>query len=60
MRMAEMELTREIEMLKMSNQQNISLEKIKAQLADTAMRERSKKDLFTAEQNLKMQLGSGI
>ena len=60
LRMAEMQLTREIEMLKMSNQQNISLEKIKAQLADTAMRERGKKELFTAEQNLKMQLGSGI
>ena len=60
MRMAEMQLTREIEMLKLSNTQNISLEKIKAQLADTAIRERGKKELFAAEQQLKLTTGSGI
>jgi len=59
-RMAEMQLTREIEMLKMSNTQNISLEQIKAKLADTAMRERGKKELYSAEANLKMSTGSGI
>jgi hypothetical protein len=60
MRMAEMQLTREIEMLKLSNTQNISLEKIKAQLADTAIKERGKKELFAAEQQLKLSTGSGI
>jgi DNA-directed RNA polymerase alpha subunit len=58
--MAEMQLTREIEMLKLSNTQNISLEKIKAQLADTAIKERGKKELFAAEQQLKLSTGSGI
>ena len=53
-------MTREIEMLKMSNQQNISLETIKAKLAETAIKERGKKELYAAEQNLKMTMGSGI
>jgi hypothetical protein len=60
MRMVELQMTREIEMLKMSNSQNISLEVIKAKLADTAIRERGRKELFAAEQNLKLQTGSGI
>lgn len=59
-RIQEMTMQREIEMLKMANNQNISLEKIKAQLADTAIRERGRKELFAAEQRLKMQTGSGI
>lgn len=59
-RMAEMQLTREIEMLKMANTQNLTLEQIKAKLADTAMRERSKKELYAAEANLKMTTGQGI
>ena len=58
--MTELQMTREIEMLKMSNTQNISLETIKAKLADTAIRERSKKEIYAAEQNLKLQTGSGI
>lgn len=56
----QLEMTREIEMLKLSNSQNISLEKIKAQLADTAMKERSRKELFAAERDLALQTGSGI
>jgi hypothetical protein len=60
LRMAEMQITREIEMLKLSNTQNISLEQIKAKLADTAIKERGKKELYAAEQNLKLQTGSGI
>ena len=60
LRMAELQLNREIEMLKLSNQQNISLEKIKAQLADTAMRERGRKELFAAERQLKLTTGSGV
>ena len=58
--MAEMQLTREIEMLKMANNQNLTLEQIKAKLADTAMRERGKKELYAAEANLKMTTGQGI
>jgi hypothetical protein len=60
LRMAELQMQREIEMLKMSNTQNISLEQIKAKLADTAIRERGKKEIYAAEQNLKLQTGSGI
>ena len=56
----QLEMTREIEMLKLSNSQNISLEKIKAQLADTAMKERSRKELFAAERDLALKTGSGI
>lgn len=59
-KMAELQMQREIEMLKMANQQNLSLEKIKAQLADTAIKERGRKELFAAEQNLKLKTGSGI
>jgi hypothetical protein len=59
-RMAELEMEREVEMLKMANAQNLSLEKIKAQLADTAIKERGRKELFAAEQDLKMRMGSGI
>lgn len=50
----------ELEMLKMANAQNLSLEQIKAKLGDTAIRERSKQSLFAAERRLKMQMGSGI
>jgi hypothetical protein len=60
LRMAELQMSREIEMLKMSNSQNISLEEIKAKLAETAIRERSKKEIYAAEQNLKLRTGSGI
>lgn len=59
-RREEMQLQREIEMLKMANVQNLSLEQIKAKLADTAIRERGKKELFAAEQRLKLVAGSGI
>jgi hypothetical protein len=59
-RQEQMMLTREIEMLRMANQQNMSLEQIKAKLADTAIRERGKKELFAAEQRLKLVAGSGV
>ena len=60
LRIMELQLTREIEMLKMSNTQNISLETIKAKLADTAMKERTRKELFAAERDLALKTGSGI
>ena len=59
-RQQELQMQREIEMLKMANTQNLTLEQIKAKLADTAMRERSRKELFAAEQRLKLVAGSGI
>ena len=59
-RQQELQMQREIEMLKMANQQNLTLEQIKAKLADTAMRERGRKELFAAEQRLKLVAGSGI
>jgi hypothetical protein len=59
-RSQEIQAQREIEMMKLATQQNLSLEQIKAQLADTAMRERGKKELFAAEQRLKLVAGSGI
>lgn len=59
-RREEMQMEREIEILRMANAQNLSLEQIKAKLADTAIRERGKKELFAAEQRLKLVAGSGI
>jgi hypothetical protein len=58
--MAALQVTREIEMLKLANAQNLTIEQIKAKLADTAIRERGRKELFAAEQNLKLRVGSGI
>ena len=59
-RREEMLMQREIEMLRLANAQNISLEQIKAQLAQAAIKERGKKELFAAEQRLKLVAGSGI
>ncbi len=59
-RREEIAMQREIEMLKMANAQNLTLEQIKAKLADTAIKERGKKELFAAEQRLKLVAGSGI
>ena len=50
----------ELEMLKLANAQNMTLEQIKARLGETAIKERSKQNLFAAERRLKMQMGSGI
>lgn len=59
-RVQEMQLTREIEMLKLAQTKELTLEQIKASLADTAIKERGKKEIFAAEQQLKQQFGSGI
>lgn len=50
----------ELEMLKLANAQNMTLEQIKGKLGETAIKERSKQNLFAAERRLKMQMGSGI
>jgi len=59
-RREQMQMQREIEMMRLANQQNVSLEQIKAKLAETSIRERGKKELFAAEQRLKLVAGSGI
>jgi len=59
-RREELALQREIEMMKLANARNLTLEQIRAQLADTAIRERGRKELFAAEQRLKLVAGSGI
>lgn len=59
-KMAALQLEREIKMLELANAQHISLEKIKAQLADTSIRERNKRDMARAEMTIKQETGSGI
>jgi len=59
-RLAELQVMKEIEMLKLSTTQNISLEKIKAMLADTALRERTKAQMFAAEAQINERTGHGI
>jgi hypothetical protein len=56
----ELNMLRDIEMLKLSSSEKISLEKIKAQLTDTSIKEKNKRDLASAEMNLKRAQGSGI
>ena len=59
-RIAELQLQREIEMLKLAQTKELTLEQIKAKLGDTAIKERSRKELFNAEAQLKLQTGQGI
>lgn len=59
-RMQELMLEREIQILKMANEQKVSLESIKAKLADTAMKERNKRSMFNDEMAVKRSQGSGI
>ena len=55
-----LQLEREIEMLRLAATKELTLEQIKAKLAETTIKETSKKQLFSAEQELKMRTGSGI
>jgi hypothetical protein len=56
--MAQMNLN--IEMVKLAQTEKLSLESIKAQLGQTALKERSRKELFNAEAEIKMATGQGI
>ena len=56
--MARME--RELAILKLATEQNMTLDQVKAGLADTAIKERTKRDLFSAERKLALVTGSGI
>lgn len=60
MAMQKLQMEREIEMLKLAQTKELTLEEIKAKLADTAIKERGKKELFAAETQIKNQFGSGI
>lgn len=60
MMLQKLQMEREIEMLKLAQTKELTLEEIKAKLADTAIKERGKKELFAAEAQIKNQLGSGI
>jgi hypothetical protein len=48
-----LKLTREIEMLKLANAKDLTLEQIRAQLAEVAINDRTKKELYAAEAALK-------
>ena len=60
MAIQKLQMEREIEMLKLAQTKELTFEEIKAKLADTAIKERGKKELFAAEAQIKHQLGSGI
>lgn len=59
-RMQQLQIEMQIEMLKLAQTKELTLEQIKAEMADTAMKERSKAQLFNAEAQLKIQTGQGI
>jgi len=50
----------QMKMMEFAEKRNITLEQVKAQLADTALKERNRRDMFVAEKNLALQTGSGI
>lgn len=52
-KLEELKLTREIEMLKLANAKDLTLEQIRAQLAAVAINDRTKKELYAAEAALK-------
>lgn len=58
--LTKLQMEREIAILKLASEQKISIEKIKAQLTDTAIKEKNKRELYNAEQQLKVTQGSGI
>lgn len=59
-RREELAMQREIKIMELSQAQNVSITQIKAQLADTAMKERSKQKLQSEEIAIKREHGSGI
>lgn len=58
MRKLEMQLN--VEMMKMANQQNMTLEQIKADMAKNAMSIKNQREIFAAEKQIKDEHGSGI
>ena len=58
--MTQLQVLREVEMLKLANREQSSLDAVKAQLAAVGIRERAKQDMQAAEMQLKAQTGTGI
>lgn len=55
-----LQMEREIAMLRLANERELTLEQIKAQLAQAAAKDRTSKELFAAERDLKLATGQGI
>jgi hypothetical protein len=55
-----LQIEREIAMMKMAQARELSLEQIRAQLAQVAATDRTKKEIFAAERDLKLATGQGI
>ena len=49
-----------IEMVKLAQTKELTLDQIKAKLADSSMKERNKKELYNAEASLRVSTGAGI
>lgn len=60
MRRQELQVERELEIMRIARDQNISINEVKAQLAGTAMQVRAKQDMQANEIQLKDATGSGI
>ena len=54
------QLTLQTEMVKLAQTKELTLDQIKAKLADTSMKERNKKELYNAEASLRVSTGAGI
>lgn len=59
-KLAALQMQREIEMLKLAQTKELTLEQIKAKLADRTIADNTKKQLFSAEAEIKARQGSGI
>ena len=59
-KIASLELEREVKMLSLAATEKMTLEQIRSHLAETAIKERSRQQLFSAERDLKLSAGSGI
>lgn len=56
----ELAMLLEIEMVKLAQTKELTLDQIKARMTETAINNRTKKELFNAETNLKLATGQGI
>jgi hypothetical protein len=54
------EMTLNIEMVKLAQTKELTLDQIKAKLAESSMKERNKKELYNAEAQLRVTTGAGI
>lgn len=59
-RLNELQMTLNIEMVKLAQTKELTLDQIKARLTETALNNQTKKQLFDQEQTLKLATGQGI